>query len=461
MFSEMSFKCRSTTSFASSSYTLTDPNSDLTRPEKAYGLGIYAPKKRNASSSSASASSFSTAASFLTPRPSLKTLRTHASLAGPQPLHLHSKSYPTTSSAHSPLPPVPTYNPEKYKNFPPLQHLHSYKKSYSSSGPPPPPRRAYTLKRRGSQGTLRVVLRSPSCPMMLGEHREDIFDEKVIVKVKAEEDSKPSNAIINKSLVRTLSLGAESISSVYSRSLSGEDPEPTANIAPRTTSIPATTTTNNRYQPRPYHQHQLPGIPNPHTATSSLPKIPPQNPQYRPFRPARPSSGPAPGPRPQSGARPPPIRYHHHNPSHHYQQQQHQHQHQHQPGNNNNGNNNRILVRNHFPGPGHDPKHHQRGRKTASAEEVRSGGRLTGPGHDPRHHQRNRKAASAEEIRCRNSRLPVARAVSGFGDVRDWSHGGGHGGFVSGEMVVGGGWAARCGLPPLPVDRAVARFREV
>jgi hypothetical protein len=447
----MSFKCRSTTSFTSSSYTLTDPNSDLTRPEKAYGLGIYAPKKFNASSSSASASSFSTAASFLTPRPSLKTLRTHASLAGPRPLHLHSKSYPTTSSAHSPLPPVPTYNPEKYKNFPPLQHLHSYKKS--SSGPPPPPRRAYTLKRRGTQGTLRVVLRSPSCPLMFGDHKE-IFDEKVIVKVKAKEDSKPSNAIINKSLIRTLSLGAESISSVYSRSLSGEDPEPAAKIAPRTP-IPATSTATNRYQPRSYHQHQLPGISNPRTS-SALKEIPPQNPQYRPFRPARPSSGPAPGPRPQSGARPPPVRYHHHNPHHHYQQQQqhHQYQYRHQPGSNNN---NRIIVRNHFPGPGHDPGYHQWNRKTASAEEMRSGGRLPGPGH---HHQRNRKTASAEEIRCRNSRLPVARAVSGFGDVRDWSHGGGHGGFVSGEMIIGSGWATRCGLPPLPVEKA-ARFREV
>jgi hypothetical protein len=439
MFSEMSFKCRSTTSFASSSYTLTDPNSDPlynlypTRPEKAYGLGIYAPKKSNASSSSASAFSFSTAASFLTPRPSLKTLRTHASLAGPRPLHLHSKSYPTTSSAHSPLPPVPTYNPGKYKNFPPLQHLHSYKKS--SSGPPPPPRRAYTLNMRGSQGTLRVVLRSPSCPLMLGDHKEDIFDEEVKVKAKAKEDSKPSNAIVNKPLARTLSLGAESISSVYSRSLSGDDPEPMTTIAPRTT-IPATTTTTNRPQPRPYHQHQLPGVSNPHTATktSSLKEIPPQNPRYRPFRPERPSSGPAPGPRPQSGARPPPIRCHQH-----YQQQQqqhhhqHQHQHQHQPGNNNN----RILVRNHFPGPGHDPRHHR---------------------------QRSRKTANAEEIRCRNSgRLPVARAVSGLGDVRDWGAGAGGGtrGVGIGETMVGSGWAARCGLPPLPVERAAARFREI
>ena len=123
MFSEMSFKCRSTTSFSSSSYTLTDPNSDPlytlypTRPEKAYGLGIYAPKRSNASTSSASASSFSSA-SFLTPRPFLKTLRNHASLAGPRPLHLHSKSYPTTSSAHSPLPPGSDLQPGEIQKLP-------------------------------------------------------------------------------------------------------------------------------------------------------------------------------------------------------------------------------------------------------------------------------------------------------------------------------------------------------
>ena len=65
--------------------------------------------------------------------------------------------------------------------------------------------------------------------------------------------------------------------------------------------------------------------------------------------------------------------------------------------------------------------------------------------------------------------------MSEFGDVREWSGGG----VVSGEMMGGGGavqghrrgdghvrrydssWAARCGLPPLPVERGEVRFREV
>jgi hypothetical protein len=410
MFSEMSFKCRSTTSFPSSSYTLIDPASDPlytlypTLPEKAYGLGIYTPKK---SISSSHLSPSVSTASFLTSRPSLKTLRSQASLAGSRPLHLHSKSYPTTSSAHSPLPPVPTYNPEKYKNFPPLR-LHGKK---SSSGPAPPPRRAYTLKRRGSQGTLHVVLRSPSCPMMLGNHHKEDTNHDKVVQVKKEEN-KPSNFIINEPLARTMSLGAESISSVYSRSLSGDDPEPTTNDTPRTT-IP--TATANSRNPRPYH-HQTSSF-NPRTSS-----MPSQHPLYARQPPFRPTSRPVSGPRPQSAARPPPIRYHQH------------HRQRHPGSNEDNNNNNRILVRNHFPGPGHN---HQRNRKTASAEEVRT------------------------RSRSRSSRLPVARAVSGFGDVGGWSgvvaaygHGRGNG--------IGNGssdWAARCGLPPLPVDKA--RFREV
>lgn len=430
MFSEMSFKCRSSTSFASSAYTLTDPNSDPlytlypTRPDKAYGLGIYAPKK---SISSSSNSSFSTAASFLTPRLSLKSLRSQASLAGPRPLHLHSKSYPTTSSAHSPLPPVPTYNPEKYKNFPPL-HLHG--KKSSSSDPAPPPQRAYTLKRRVSQGTLRVVLRSPSCPLMLGDHHGKIIDTDNVKK----QDSKPNNAIllINTPLARTLSLGAEFISSVYSRSLSGEDPEPTKTATPRFT-IPATTTITTREQQQHPHHRQTSSF---NLRTSSMSPQPPPHTKQPPYRHYRPTSRPVSGPRPQSAARPPPIRYH--NPHNSYQ-----------PANNDNANN-RILVRNHFPGPGHH-HNHQRNKKTASAEEIRTRNRSSG-----------------------NGRLPSTRAVSGFGDVREWSGGG----VVSGEMMVGGAsqghrrgdwhvrrydssWAARCGLPPLPVERGEVRFREV
>lgn len=127
MFSEMSFKCRSTSSF--STYTLVDPNEDTlytlypTRPEKAYGLGIYAPK--------------SSTPSFLTPRPSLKNIRSQTSL-GRRPLESSS------------LPPLPVYNPEKYRKTSTVQNM------------PPKPRRAYTLRRDDSQGTLRAVPRSPA-----------------------------------------------------------------------------------------------------------------------------------------------------------------------------------------------------------------------------------------------------------------------------------------------------------
>lgn len=160
IFSEMSFKCRSTFSF--SSYTLVDPNEDTfytlypTRPEKAYGLGIYAPK--------------TSAASFLTPRPSLKAIRSQASLG----------HRPTQSS---PLPPLPVYHPEKYKDMPEMHRSL------------PSPRRAYTLKRRGSKGTLRIVPHSSATQ---------------IGKTVAL-DKRPSK---------------ESLSSVYSRSVSGASPEP-------------------------------------------------------------------------------------------------------------------------------------------------------------------------------------------------------------------------------------------
>jgi hypothetical protein len=140
MFSEMSFKCRLTSTF--SSYTLPEPNEDTlytlypTRPEKAYGLGIYAPK--------------ASVASFLTPRPS----------------------------------PLPVYDPAKYKDMSGKQKAELV------------PRRVYTLRRKSSQrGALRAVQCSP---LPLGD--------------------KP----------RTLdrSVSKESLSSIYSRSVSGESPDP-------------------------------------------------------------------------------------------------------------------------------------------------------------------------------------------------------------------------------------------
>ena len=162
MFSDMSFKCRSTSTF--SSYTIAEPDEDIlyklypTRPEKAYGLGIYAPK--------------TSTANFLAPRPSLRTIRSHASF-GPPPL----KS--------SPVPPLPVYDPEKYRNLPAMQKITA------------PPKRVYTLRRNNSRRPLRS-----------GQH-----------------DSTPSN---NKPKALERSVSKESLSSVYSRSLSGDSPDPSS-----------------------------------------------------------------------------------------------------------------------------------------------------------------------------------------------------------------------------------------
>lgn len=159
MFSEMSFKCRSTSTFLS--YTIAEPNEDTlytlypTRPEKAYGLGIYAPK--------------TSAASFLTPRPSLRTIRSQESF-GHRPL----KS--------SPVPPLPVYDPEKYKDIPAMKKVSQ------------PPKRVYTLRRKGNERALRAV----QCPPL------------------------PSD----KAHTLNRSASKESLSSVYSRSVSGDSPDP-------------------------------------------------------------------------------------------------------------------------------------------------------------------------------------------------------------------------------------------
>jgi hypothetical protein len=160
MFSEMSFKCRSTSIF--SSYTIAEPDEDIlyklypTKPEKAYGLGIYAPK--------------TSTANFLTPRPSLRTIRSQASF-GPQPL----KS--------SPVPPLPVYDPEKYKDMPAMQKITNA------------PKRMYTLRRKNSQRPLRIV-QYGSAPSKDRPHALD------------------------------RSASKDSLSSIYSRSVSGDSPDP-------------------------------------------------------------------------------------------------------------------------------------------------------------------------------------------------------------------------------------------
>lgn len=160
MFSDMSFKCRSTSTF--SSYTIAEPDEDIlyklypTRPEKAYGLGIYAPK--------------TSPANFLAPRPSLRTIRNHASF-GPPPL----KS--------SPVPPLPVYDPEKYRNMPAMQKITAA------------PKRVYALSRKNSRLPLRAVQYDPT-----------------------PSDDKPHT------LDRSTS--KESLSSIYSRSVSEDSPDP-------------------------------------------------------------------------------------------------------------------------------------------------------------------------------------------------------------------------------------------
>lgn len=160
MFSDMSFKCRSTSTF--SSYTIAEPHQDNlytlypTRPEKAYGLGIYAPKLSGAS--------------FLTPRPSLKTIRSQASLGHP-------------SLKSSPVPPLPVYNPEKYKNVAVVPKR------------PKRPRRGDTIRREDSQRLLRVAL---------GAHTASNDKQHALDRTESK----------------------ESLSSVYSRSVSGDSPDP-------------------------------------------------------------------------------------------------------------------------------------------------------------------------------------------------------------------------------------------
>ena len=160
MFSDMSFKCRSTSTF--SSYTIAEPDEDIlyklypTRPEKAYGLGIYAPK--------------TSTANFLAPRPSLRTIRSHASF-GPPPL----KS--------SPVPPLSVYDPEKYRNLSAMQNITAR------------PKRVYTLRRQNSRRPLRVVQYDPTT----AHEKPHTLDR---------------------------STSGESLSSIYSRSVSGHSPDP-------------------------------------------------------------------------------------------------------------------------------------------------------------------------------------------------------------------------------------------
>lgn len=153
MYSVMSFKCRSDTSLSSHTLVPSFANSTTTllptQPEKFIGLGIYTPKQATPA--------------FLAPRPSLSSIRSHASMGKLPP--------------SSPLPPLPAYLPCQYR------------KGSAMHKAVHPPQRPPRPERARSERTVRIVPPSPALSSAnLGAH--------------------------NKS--------CESLSSVYSRSISGE-----------------------------------------------------------------------------------------------------------------------------------------------------------------------------------------------------------------------------------------------
>lgn len=126
----MSFKCRSSPSLSTSTLVASHESSCdslyklyPTRPEKAFGLGIYAPP--------------ATVHQFLTPRPSLSTIRSYSTIGSAAP-------------PDSPLPPLPTFNPEKYRKHSAMQ---------KAIQPPRRPNRPYW---KPSDRSLRVVASSPA-----------------------------------------------------------------------------------------------------------------------------------------------------------------------------------------------------------------------------------------------------------------------------------------------------------
>ncbi|KXS99337.1 hypothetical protein AC578_6746 [Pseudocercospora eumusae] len=175
--SEMSFKCRSSTSLASQ--TARQPPTESTAyliasaPEQPYGLGIYTGRS-------------SAPPSLLRPRPSLSSIQSHTSLYLPPP-------------PSSPLPPLPAYIPKQH-HAPNSLHRAIY-----------PPKRPY---RPGD--SVRIARPAPAL-------------------------NSQNLHILNRS---------ESISSVYSRSTSGESrrsmeltPVARRSMSSRTTSSSSSTST--------------------------------------------------------------------------------------------------------------------------------------------------------------------------------------------------------------------------
>lgn len=177
--SEMSFKCRSSTSL--SSQTMRQPSTTesaahliSSAPYQPYGLGIYTGRS-------------SAPPSLLRPRPSLTSIRSHTSLFLPPP-------------PSSPLPPLPAYIPK---------HNHASNSLHRAIHPPKRPYRP--------GDSVRIVKPAPTL-------------------------SSQNLQVLNRS---------ESISSVYSRSTSGESrrnitPVMRPSMSSRTTSSSSSTSTLKR-----------------------------------------------------------------------------------------------------------------------------------------------------------------------------------------------------------------------
>ncbi|KAF2171149.1 hypothetical protein M409DRAFT_19120 [Zasmidium cellare ATCC 36951] len=164
LFSDMSFKCRSSSSL--STQTAIGPCSYSTthllacsEPKQPLGLGIYTGHR--------------SAPSLLRPRPSLASIRSHVSVHLPPP--------PT-----EPLPPLPAYFPEKYHQPTTTIHTAIY-----------PPRKLYGLHPNSSLNVVRII--TPPSPAL----------------------SKDNLTALNRS-----NESQNSLSSVYSRSISGDRPSP-------------------------------------------------------------------------------------------------------------------------------------------------------------------------------------------------------------------------------------------
>lgn len=163
LFSDMSFKCRSSTSLASQPLwnpTIHHMASASEPPPQPLGLGIY--------------TAHQSMPSLLHPRPSLSSIRSHSTI--------HHLPPPPTE----PLPPLPAYIPQKYRQPTAMQ-----KAVY-------PSRKLYGLHPQSSLNSINSIKIIPPTPIL----------------------SRDNLATLN----RNNNTSQNSLSSVYSRSISGDIP---------------------------------------------------------------------------------------------------------------------------------------------------------------------------------------------------------------------------------------------